>query len=187
MKLFRVSSFEFRVSQQREAFGFTLLEMVVAIGIFTMIIVIAIAAVIGISEAELKSRNIQSIQDNLRFSLEAMTKELRTGINFTPSGGTPPAYSQVNFTASDGASVGYCLRDGAIRRLEGTSDCTSGSPITANEIVVSRLVFYVIGNSPGPGDGQPRLSVAIRARSADPKLLTALDLQTTITPRARDQ
>ena len=164
-----------------------MLEMVVAVGLFGVILVVAVSVMFALSNAELKSRNIQNIQDNLRFALESMTKELRTGVGYLPSGGAPPAYSQITFTREDGVAVGYCLSGDAIQKLESTSDCSLGSAVTANEVIVERLIFYVIGATPGPSDGQPRVTAAVRARSRNPKLETRFDLQTTITQRARDQ
>ena len=54
-------------------------------------------------------RNIQNIQDNLRFGLESMTKEIRTGKNFLPAGGNAPAYTALTFVRSDGAPITYCV------------------------------------------------------------------------------
>ena len=162
--------------------------MVVSFGIFGVVIVTAIGAVLTINNAQIKASNIQSIQDNLRFAVEAMTKEMRTGRGFLPSGGSAPAYGALTFTRSDGATVGYCLQDGAVRKITGASgDCTLGSPVTSETIVVDRLIFYAIGQGAGPSDGQPRLTVSLRAHSKDPRLATTFRLQTTVTQRERDR
>ncbi len=186
-QFYRAKRFTQRSDLSIQAGGFTLLEMVVAVGLFGVILIIAVSVMFALSNAELKSRNIQNIQDNLRFALESMTKELRTGVGYLPSGGAPPAYSQIAFTRSDGVNVGYCLSSDAVQKLEATSDCSRGSAVTSNDVIVERLIFYVIGNSPGPSDGQPRVTVALRARSRNPRLETRFDLQTTITQRIRDQ
>ena len=66
-------------------------------------------------------------------------------------------------------------------------NCASGAPVTDDAIAVEQLVFYVIGNALGPSDGQPRITIALRASSADPILATTFRIQTTVTQRLRDQ
>lgn len=168
--------------------GFTLLEMVVSFGIFSVVIVTAVGALIAISGAQVKAVNIQSIQDNVRFALESMTKEMRTGKSFIPSGGGAPAYAMLTFTRSDGTQITYCSGGSALRKINGSgADCaTAGSPITSDAVIVEQVVFYVIGQVAGMFDGQPRITVALKARSSDPRLATSFRLQTTVVQRERD-
>src|SRR3989344_1458385 len=78
-----------------ERSGFTLLEVVVATGLFSVIMVLAVSVILAISGAEVKSRNTQTIQDNLRYTLESMTRELRTGVDYRPSGVSGIGYAQI--------------------------------------------------------------------------------------------
>lgn len=173
--------------QQRERSAFTLLEMVVSFGIFATVIVIATGAVVSISQAQIKAANIQSIQDNLRFAVESMTKEMRTGRALIPFGGTAPAYGGVSFIRSDGSPVGYCLDGAALKKISGGGqDCGAAAAMTSDDIIVDQLVFYVIGHAAGPTDGQPRITVSLRAHSRNPKLQTAFQLQTTVVQRELD-
>ncbi|MBI4132432.1 MAG: hypothetical protein HY474_02255 [Candidatus Sungbacteria bacterium] len=168
--------------------GFTLLEMVVSFGIFAVVIVTAIGAVIAISNAQVKAANTQNVQDNLRFALESMTKEMRTGRTFAPSGGNPPAYAALTFLRSDGVQVTYCSRAGALRKVTGANtDCAAGSDVTSDAVTVEQLVFYIVGQAAGASDGQPRITVALRASSSDRRFPTTFRLQTTIVQRERDQ
>lgn len=181
------SFFTFHFSFEERKFGFTLLEMVVSFGIFAVVIVIAVGAMLAINNAQIKASNIQNIQDNLRFAVESMTKEMRTGKSFLPFGGSPPAYAGLTFTRSDSSQVGYCLDGAALKKISGSSqNCSLGSAVSGTNVIVEQLVFYVLGQSPGPLDGQPRITVSLRARSADPKLATFFRLQTTVTQRERD-
>ena len=67
----------------RERKGLTLLEMIVAFGIFSAAMITAVGILIGVSQANQKSEGGQAVIDNLRFSLELITREMRTGIDFT--------------------------------------------------------------------------------------------------------
>lgn len=170
--------------------GFTLLEMLIALGIFSVVMIITVGAVLALQQAQVKASRIQDMQDNLRFSVESMTKEMRTGTDFLPSGaisGLPNGYDQLVFTRSDGVQIGYCRASNAIRKMTAIINCASGAPVTDDAIAVEQLVFYVIGNALGPSDGQPRITIALRASSADPILATTFRIQTTVTQRLRDQ
>ena len=166
--------------------------MIVAVGIFAVVIIISVGAMLAISRAQLKVSNIQIIQDNLRFSLELMTKEMRTGISFLPSGGAPPAYDAVEFThnrpGGGTETLSYCFLSGAIIRHVGNANqcADQGTAVTDPSLMVDQLTFYVIGQVSGADDGQPRVTISIRAHSADARLAASYTIQTTVTPRTRD-
>lgn len=161
--------------------------MVVSFGIFTVVIVTAIGAVIAISGAQVKAANIQNIQDNIRFALESMTKEMRTAKSFVPSGGSAPAYTVLSFTRSDGTQVTYCAQNLALVKITGGGSCSGGSAVTGDGINVDQLVFYVVGHVAGISDGQPRITVSLRASSRDARFATTFRLQTTVVQRERDR
>lgn len=171
-----------------KAKGFTLLEMLISTGIFAVIIITAVGAMLAMNQAQIKAVNVQNIQDNLRFLLESMTKELRTGSGYTVSLCGPQGCSAITFTRQDGIAAGYCLDGTAVKRFLPPAICTAGSPVTSSAVSVSKLYFNVIGNAPGPSDGQPRVTVVLEARSISPELTleTAFNLQTTVTARLRD-
>lgn len=177
-------------SQRRKPGGFTLIETVFALGIFAVVVVLAVGAALAINNAQLKAVGIQVLQDNLRFALESITKEMRTGSAFQPAVVLgPSAFGQISFIRKDGVVVAYCLANGAIEKATGGAACPSAasSPVTGDDIAVEALVFYVIGHSPGSGDGQPRLTVTLRASPRDPRFASTFRLQSTVTPRVRDQ
>ncbi|OHA08411.1 MAG: hypothetical protein A3A44_00205 [Candidatus Sungbacteria bacterium RIFCSPLOWO2_01_FULL_60_25] len=173
--------------------GFTLLEMVVALGVFSGVMIIAFGIAISINNAQFKASRIQIVQDDLRFALESMTKEMRTGTNFQGSDSVGNnGYRKITFRRSDSVDITYCRRSftDAIRKITGggTTDCSDSSAqaVTGDDVTIEALTFYLIGATPGAGDGQPRITVSLRARSADPKLLSSFSIQTTVGQRLRD-
>lgn len=168
--------------------------MIVATGLFAVVIIVSVGALLAIGKAQVKATNIQIIQDNLRFSLEAMTKEMRTGTDFVPDDGSAPRYQAIQFTHArpqggpPTETVSYCFENNAIVRHDDEVDeCEDdGFAVTDSSVIIDDLTFYVIGEEPGPDDGQPRITISLRAHSADPALATSFTLQTTITPRQRD-
>lgn len=167
--------------------GFTLLEMMVATGIFSVVIIIAIGAMISLNQAQIKAANIQNIQDNVRFALESMTKEIRTGTQFSVAGCSFSGCTEITFF-NEGVNLGYCLSGDVIRRFLPPVDCGSGSPITSDAVSIKKMLFYLVGQNAGPSDGQPRATIIIEAQSRNSalQLETHFNLQTTVTPRRRD-
>lgn len=167
--------------------GFTLLEMLVSIGIFSVVVVASIGATIEISKAQLKSSNLQATQDNVRFTLELLTKELRTGINFQLTS-ICSSVSEISFDDANGIKRVYFLSGDAIMRIVGSTDCAIATPFTAEDVAVERLIFRMRGTTLGPNDGQPMVTISLTVRSKSPKvaLESSMNLQTTIVQRLRD-
>ncbi len=61
--------------------GFTLVEMIVSLMIFSIVAVVALAALVKIIDANNKAQTIQAAVTSLSFSLDSMSRELRTGSN----------------------------------------------------------------------------------------------------------
>ncbi len=176
--------------------GFTLLEMVVAIGLFSIIVTAAIGITISVANAQIKAGNIQDILDNIRFSLELITKELRTGNTYVASSICSPG-AEISFINSNGQPRIYYLYGPTkiIMRATETilvADCdgstAKSSPFTSEEVIVENLSFQVRGATSGPDDGQPWILINLRVKSTSPKyeLDSSMNLQTVVTQRLRD-
>lgn len=177
--------------------GFTLLEMVISFGIFSVLIVASIGITLGISNAQIKASNIQTTLDNIRFSLELITKEMRTGSGYTLTTRCGEANEEITFTTSLGETRTYFLDGSAgnIKRVKTditSAECTDNikvKPFTSDDVMVERFSFSEIeGNTPGGIDGQPRVTISLRVKSKNPKhfLESSMDLQTTVVQRLRD-
>jgi type II secretory pathway pseudopilin PulG len=171
--------------------------MVLSIGIFSILVTSAIGLTLGISNAQIKAQNIQAILNNIRFSLELITKELRTGSGYTLSSTCAPLGSEISFNTSLGDRRVYFLdgTTGIIMRAKiplTSGDCTNPNivkPFTAEEVLVERLNFALFyGQLAGPADGQPRATLSLKVTSRSPKyyLQSSMDLQTTVVQRLRD-
>lgn len=173
--------------------GFTLLEMIVSVGIFSVLVISAIDITLGVSNAQLKTASLQAVQDNIRFSLELMTREIRTGNNYILSNLCVPANgSEISFTTSALEQRIYYLDTvkKAIMRVKGnpTPGCANATQFTAEEISVDTLNISLRGEIPGPEDGQPTVTLSLKVSSTDPKFgrETNMNLQTTVVQRIRD-
>ncbi|MFT5280953.1 MAG: prepilin-type N-terminal cleavage/methylation domain-containing protein [Flavobacteriaceae bacterium] len=73
--------------------GFTLAETMIAVGIFSMVMVIGTGAILNANRTHKKVQTQRAIIDSLSFALEDIGRNLRTGYDYhcgtTSSGGTP--------------------------------------------------------------------------------------------------
>ncbi len=169
--------------------GFTLMEMVVSLGLFSVLVVAAMGVIISISNAQIKAANIQTIQDNIRFALELITKEARTGTDFQLSVvcASGPG-EELSFTTAAGSQRIYYRSGTELKRIAGSTDCEESQPVSSEDVEIETLRFILSGEIPGPNDGQPRITLAARLRSVSAKfqLESSMNLQTTIIQRLRD-
>ncbi len=62
--------------------GFTLIEIIVSLAIFTVVAVVAVGAFLKIIDANKKAQTLQTAMNNINFALESMVREIRVGSNY---------------------------------------------------------------------------------------------------------
>lgn len=62
--------------------GFTLIEIIVSLAIFSVVAVIAIGALVRVTSANRQAQAIQSGVNNVSFILDAMSREMRVGTGY---------------------------------------------------------------------------------------------------------
>ncbi len=143
--------------------GFTLVELIVSIGLFTVVLTIAASAYLSLISLNRKARATNDLVSNLSYVVEAMSRSIRTGSSYQcgglggtncPSNGN----STFAFTNDQGQSVTYLLKPGGVvgQCIGGSCTPSSADPLTDSRITVTQLQFFVQGV--GTGDQtQPRV------------------------------
>lgn len=160
--------------------GFTLIEIIVAIGIFTAVITMALATFLNISNIQRKAGALRAVNDNLNFALELMSREIRSGKSYCASSCIPS--SSFNFTNSQNPpqEVVYRLNDNSIERSSDGGN--SFLRLTSPEIKIDNLEFIF------PVGLQPRVTIVLNGSVSDPKIgELVLNIQTTISQRKLGQ
>lgn len=62
-----------------KAAGFTLVEMMVSVGLFAVVMLLSTAVIFGVINGNRKSQTINSVVNNLNFSIESMIRDIKTG------------------------------------------------------------------------------------------------------------
>ena len=132
--------------------GFTLVELIVAIGLFSLIASMSLGAVLTIFDANRRSENSKTVVDNLNFAIEDMTRTIRFGYNYdcdTPGDdkNCSAGSDTINLTFQ-GDSIVYKKCGSEIRKsTNGETNCNNAGlkAITSSDTVIQNLKFYVLG------------------------------------------
>jgi prepilin-type N-terminal cleavage/methylation domain-containing protein len=171
--------------------GFTLIEMIVSVGLFSVVMLVVTAAYLAIITLDKESRSTNELVVNLSFALESMARNVRTGTAYSCAGAGNGTCEQLSFIDAEGKPVTY------VRKVEGVESsigqclsgaCTSSSAVglTDPRITIQSLTFYVWGV--GTGDQtQPQVLMTVRGTmQASVSRTVDFTIQTSATQRVLD-
>lgn len=159
------------MTNSRKNKGFTLIEMIVALGVFSMVIAAATNLFTAGLKGQRKSLTLQYLQNDTRYILELLSKEIRMSHIETDS--MEDILHITAFKLSGSEDVVYSLSDGKIFR--------NGESLTSNHVNISRFKFYIYEKSKSP----VLVTVIMDAEGigTDIEQQTVINFQTTISTR----
>ena len=181
--------------------GFTLIEMIVAIGVFSFMIVVVLGSLLMVINAQRKAFYIRQAQDNARFALERMAREIRlTQVSTNPRITTANGGNDITFVNSKGQTITYSyIAVGTSKRIDRyreygaseTSDACDAKfnppasrncPLTDEQNLKIDGVQFVLSGQDPTDKLQPKVTIIMRVNATDPRgrLITTLDMQTTV-------
>lgn len=171
--------------------GFTLIEVLVSVAIFSVVMVIALGALLAISVSDRKAESIKSVINNLNFAVDSMSRSIRTGggwscgaggdcnnpgnnsFNFIPSTGVGRTYYRLESIVNDAANAASVCgqKSPNIGCIVKSTDGVNWLPVTSPEVVITdfsssnSFLFYVVGSAAGSdpviGPTQPKLVMTL--------------------------
>lgn len=169
-------------NSKRCAGGFTLVEMVISVGIFAMVMVTALAIIMSFINDNKKSQAINAVVTNLNFALDSMVRDIKTGYKYDDGLVSDEneitlistLYNQTTdekrvtyaLQAENGSSPGGILKTSCDVNEDHVVDefsCIT-SLITSPEINVTELKFYT--DKGVPSSSQPNVFITIKGESA---------------------
>lgn len=180
-----------RLHNPRLVRGFTLIEVLVALVLFSFVIAIAMGIFFNALRNQRSALALMAANDNAESALEQMAREMRTSNSFTLSSGattfTLPSGitggDSIDFINARGISVTYSFNatTGTIERQE------AGSPnplaITGSNVLVKRLNFILNDGTP-PGTSLTRVTIALEVAPAQKNIQSiSTNIQMTVSPR----
>jgi prepilin-type N-terminal cleavage/methylation domain-containing protein len=198
------------MKQKKQAEGFTLVELMVSIALFSVLVSIAAGGFVQALRSERQITAMVSTESNISIALEEMTREMRTGYLFChqadseasdavcdcQSDGAPdPTWTcpAIEFHNSSGTQVEYFRGDSSnanaptstiLYRYDGDTNTTN--PITGDDIDITNLKFILFGQIEGD-NWNPRITISMGAEPDDSTISwAAINLQTTVSARTID-
>lgn len=161
--------------------GFTLIELLVGLMVFSLAVGVAINLFAAALRVQRKSIAIQNVQDNGRYLISFIAKEIRMGRIMNTDGETlilninHPTNGNIIYTFT-GAPNWQILR----------TDANSSGSINSNEVNVDGR-FFISGRAAGDNI-QPRVTIIMKITNKGTKAeeQSEIDLQTTFSQRRLD-
>lgn len=180
--------------------GFTLVELMVAVSLFTVVAVIATGAVLTANNINKKSQAIKLVLDNLNFALDSMTLKLKQGGGYycdSDSSNTYPVVAgsrdcsgetRIAFKVENNSNgfdyYIYLFLNNHLwfsKGLGSSNPMSALVPITADEVAINRGRFYVFDNN--LPDKQPRALISIYGTATAGKQSSDFAIETTVSDR----
>lgn len=190
--------------------GFTLIELMVATTLFTIIMMMGVGSLVVSSNSAKASQKLRIAVDNVNFAMESMTRELRMGTHY---------YCYTSYSLADDNAVKDCtdgtvvafnpqVVPGSVKRVayfktprflpngnpDGTNSlqrCEIGigcSDIVSGDVNIKELKFYVVGSSL-TDKIQPSVEILIRGEVniKNKNMIKSFTLQTMTSQRSAEK
>lgn len=194
-----------RPSHLAPSSGFTMVELLISIAIFSILVAIGIGGFVHALRTQREVAALIATQSNASIALEQIAREIRTGYLFCHNAGsavpddvdciaacavqglTWTCDGTLDFYNGYGQNVDYNLSDNALQKSVNGLNGPFTS-ITANNVIVTYLNFTLFGQTEGD-QWPPRvtISMGVAPSSTDPAIAgNILNLQTTVSAREID-
>ncbi len=174
------------VSKQKDK-GFTLVEMLVAIALFSIVLVVILGSIITVIDINRKSQSLTVVMNDLNFSMESFTRSIKTGkVDGGWYNGCRDGCMNIIVRNQELEDIEYNLVTNSdtgfgmiTRKVDGGSEIS----ITSSQIDVQ--VFEVFSFS--GASRQPRVMILIGGEVwTSPRISSEFKIQTSISQRDLD-
>ena len=165
--------------------GFTIVELLIAMTLFTVPIGITSGVFIQSLRTQRNLTALIAANSNASLTIEQIAREARTGKDFCVDANSPcrtdaGVYKEIIFTNTKNEKVKYeLIAPSIMRSINGQTPI----PMTADNVNVQTLSFYMSGNQPGDGKNA-RITMVLKIGAVGiPFSESVINLQTTVTTR----
>jgi len=166
--------------------GFTLIEIIVAIGIFTVIAVMGLTALLTMANASKEAAATRSVLDSMGYILEDISRTAQDAVTFS-CGNNGSDCTQLVATTSDDTVIHYSIvTTSGVGTIYREANEEGSKPISPNTVDVDKLYFYINTSEcnwpSNPGSCTwPRVQVILKAKiGVGTRFETPINLQTTV-------
>ena len=150
--------------------GFTLIEIMVSVSIFSVVMLMVSSAIYTVFDSNRKSQSLRAVMDNMNLSLEAMTRTIRFGkdyhcdITVVPNTTPRDCASGADSIAVTDFSGNRVIYKKVGTRIARTINGGSDIFVTGADVNISTTTFRVLGSAPyasGSDLFQPKVIIVI--------------------------
>lgn len=170
---------------QSEQKGYTLIEVLVSITLFSLVLVVALGSILTIIDANKKARTLTAVMNNINFSVETMTRAIKTGVNPTQNDSSIISVDAIRYDGSEFAREEITFRwvenddRGVIEQRIG--EFSNFVPITSSEVDIDNMSFTVLQSDAGE---QPRTLISVLGTvQLSSRISSRFSIQTTVSQR----
>lgn len=165
-------------------------EMLVTFSLFLVVVSVTSGIFIASFRSQREILSFLNVQNNIRFTLETMSREMRTGTGFriirdgsplTEGLGRGENDDILSFQSQEGQALQYRLSGGKLEKTIGGSFM----PLTAENVSVESFKFFLTGAAANDGK-QPHVTLYLRVRSSQGREPVDIAVETTVTQRELD-
>ncbi len=179
------------------------MEMLVAVALFSIVMLVAVGSLLALVGVDKKVQSIQSVMDNLNITLDGMVRNIRMGSNFHCGAGNYQtthdcvngdvifSFEPYGNSPADPPTIYYYnVSDKRLyRSLDGI--LADAQPITAPEVSIDSFTFYVAGSDRGCtvipcNTVQPKVVMIAKGTAGADKAKTSFHVQVTAVQRLLD-
>ena len=176
--------------------------MMVSVAIFSIVVMIALGAILTILDANRKARTLTEVMNNLNFSVEMITRSLKTGVepNYESSNrilhvsaivldeaGFQREKTRYRLVTDDtvaGRQRGYIVQCVDTDYDDELCDANQWVPITSDLVDIESFEVLVVGGGVNNDLTQPRTQIVISGTvQVNEKISSSFSLQTSVSQR----
>lgn len=178
--------------------GFTLVEVIVAVGIFSIVMTIALGAIISIVGANKKAQALHNVINNLNLAVESMVRDMRMGYDYECDYAGYYCYEgsrsfsfkskQYNTLNDEPITVTYRYQDEEDELfIEKSVDGGEFVRITGEEVKIEKLNFFSSSDlTTSYSRQQPVILVVIEGKAVIGQEESKFNIQTLVSQRLLD-
>lgn len=150
----------------RTSKGFTLIELIISLGLFAVVMLLASGAYLIMVHLNQQAQATAVGINNISFALESMTRAIRTGTNYScVSPGIQDCgengSSSFYFTDASGVATKYSVNNpGSTGALTSTVGGVTSALTDSTSVGITFVRFYVFGSPKGDGF-QPNVTIVV--------------------------
>ena len=161
--------------------GFTLIEMLVAVALFSIVLMIAMGSIMTIVDVNRKSQSLTTVMNDLNFSLENMTRTITTGKLISPDDvDGSDDFESITVENQDEDEITFAWED-TTKTITRKKNDEPAYAFTSEQINIDALRFRVFSDD---NNKQPRILIMVKGTAETSKTISSsFIIQTTASQR----